>query len=51
MTLQELYEEIGGSYEQAAKVLKKNKKQVDNLIYRAKNKLYEILGNEGRELI
>ena len=39
------------TYEQAAKVLKKNKKQVDNLIYRAKNKLYEILGNEGRELI
>ena len=39
------------TYEQAARVLKKNKKQVDNLIYRAKNKLYEILGNEGRELI
>lgn len=41
----------GLSYEDAASVMKKNKKQVDNLLYRAKSELREILGNEGKELI
>ncbi|MBQ8210069.1 MAG: sigma-70 family RNA polymerase sigma factor [Clostridia bacterium] len=34
------------SYDEAAKVMKKNKKQIDNLLYRAKNKLRTILGEE-----
>ena len=32
------------SYEEAAKVMKKNRKQVDNLLYRAKKELRIILG-------
>ena len=39
------------SYEEAAKVMKMNKKQVDNLLYRAKGQLRELLGEEGRSLI
>ncbi len=39
------------TYEEAAKVMKKNRKQVDNLLYRAKGMLREIIGEEGRELI
>ncbi len=39
------FEEL--SYEQAAKVLGKSKKQIDNLIYRAKNALKKILTEEG----
>jgi len=34
------------SYEDAAKVMKKNKKQIDNLLYRAKAELRESLGKE-----
>ena len=35
------------TYEDAAKVMKKNKKQVANLLYRAKEKLRTILGKDG----
>lgn len=35
------------SYEDAAKVMKKSKKQVANLLYRAKDKLRTILGKDG----
>ena len=43
------FEEL--SYEEAARVMEKNKKQVDNLLYRAKNQLRTILGAEGVELL
>ncbi len=39
------FEEL--SYEETAKIMKKNKKQVDNLLYRAKQALRPILGREG----
>lgn len=39
------FEEL--SYEEAAKVMKKNRKQVDNLLYRAKKELRAILGEDG----
>ena len=39
------------SYKDAAKVMKKNAKQVDNLLYRAKAELRSILGKEGELLI
>lgn len=42
------FEEL--SYEEAAKVMKKSKKQVDNLLYRAKKELRAILGEEGELL-
>lgn len=35
------------SYDEAAKVMKKNKKQVDNLLYRAKKELRALLGENG----
>ena len=35
------------SYEDAARVMKKNRKQVDNLLYRAKKELRSILGKDG----
>ena len=35
------------TYEEAARVMKKNKKQVDNLLYRAKAELRKTLGKEG----
>ena len=35
------------SYEDAAKVMKKNKKQVANLLYRAKVQLRSVLGKDG----
>lgn len=35
------------TYDEAAKVLKKNRKQVDNLLYRAKKELRIILGEDG----
>lgn len=35
------------SYEEAAKVMKKNRKQIDNLVYRGKSALREILEKEG----
>lgn len=41
----------GLSYEETAQVMKKNKKQVDNLLYRAKNMLRTVLGKEGELLI
>ncbi len=40
----------GLSYEETAKVMKKNKKQVDNLIYRAKKELRTLLEKEGELL-
>ena len=43
------FEEL--SYEEAAKVMKKNKKQIDNLLYRAKNALRAVIGKEGEQLI
>ena len=39
------------SYDEAAKVMKKNQKQVDNLLYRAKKELRTILGKDGEYLI
>ncbi|MDE6723700.1 MAG: sigma-70 family RNA polymerase sigma factor [Eubacterium sp.] len=38
------------TYEEAAKVMKKNRKQVDNLLYRAKKELRIILGEDGEML-
>ena len=35
------------SYEDAASVMKKSKKQIDNLLYRAKKELRTILGKDG----
>ena len=43
------FEEL--SADEAAKVLKKNRKQVYNLLYRAKNTLRAILGEEGEQTI
>lgn len=43
------FEEL--TYRQAAQVLRKNAKQVDNLIYRAKKELHTILGEEGNSLL
>ena len=43
------FEEL--SYEEAARVMKKNSKQVDNLLYRAKKALRDILGEEGEQLL
>ena len=39
------------TYEQAAKVMKKSRKQVDNLIYRAKKELRIIIGEDGERLL
>ena len=39
------------SYAEAAKVMKKSYKQIDNLLYRAKKELRSILGKEGALLI
>ena len=38
------------TYEEAAKVMKKNRKQVDNLLYRAKKELRILLGKDGELL-
>jgi RNA polymerase sigma factor (sigma-70 family) len=43
------FEEL--SYQEAARVMKKNPKQVDNLLYRAKKSLRDMLGEEARELL
>ena len=43
------FEEL--SYDEAARVMRKNRKQVDNLLYRAKKELREIIGEGGRELL
>ena len=39
------------SYEEAARVMKKNRKQVDNLLYRAKKELRIILGKGGEWIV
>ena len=39
------------TYEEAARVMKKNRKQVDNLLYRAKKELRIILGKDGELLL
>ena len=39
------------SYDEAAKVMKKNRKQIDNLLYRAKKELRIILGKDGELLL
>ena len=39
------------SYDEAAKIMKKNRKQVDNLLYRAKKELRIILGKDGELLL
>ena len=39
------------TYEEAAKVMKKSRKQVDNLLYRAKKELRIILGKDGEQLL
>lgn len=39
------------TYDEAAKVMKKNRKQIDNLLYRAKIELRDILGEEGELLL
>lgn len=43
------FEEL--TYDEAAKVMRKNRKQIDNLLYRAKKELRAILGEEGKQLI
>ncbi len=39
------------TYDEAARVMKKNRKQIDNLLYRAKKELRAILGEEGELLL
>ena len=39
------------SYDEAAKVMKKNRKQIDNLLYRTKKELRIILGKDGEVLL
>ncbi|MBD9118961.1 MAG: RNA polymerase subunit sigma-24, partial [Clostridiales bacterium] len=39
------------TYAEAARVMGKKSKQVDNLLYRAKRELQSILGEEGMELL
>ncbi len=39
------------TYDQAAKIMKKSRKQIDNLLYRAKKELRAILGKDGELLI
>jgi RNA polymerase sigma-70 factor (ECF subfamily) len=39
------------SYNEAAKVMKRNTKQIDNLLYRAKKQLRIILGEDGESLL
>lgn len=39
------------TYTEAARVMGKKSKQVDNLLYRAKRELKSILGEEGMELL
>ena len=43
------FEEL--SYEEAAKIMNKNAKQIDNLLYRAKNTLRATLGEKGKAII
>ena len=39
------------SYEEAGRIMKKNRKQVDNLLYRAKTALRCAIGEEGLKLL
>ncbi len=39
------------TYDEAAKVMKMNRKKIDNLLYRAKKELRDIIGEEGRLLL
>lgn len=39
------------TYEEAAKIMKKSRKQVDNLLYRGKKELSIILGRDGERLV
>ena len=39
------------TYAEAAKVMKKSRKQIDNLLYRAKKELRIILGEDGEQLL
>lgn len=39
------------TYDEAARVMKKSRKQVDNLLYRAKKELRIILGEDGELLL
>lgn len=39
------------TYKETAKVMKKNIKQIDNLLYRAKKELRNILGEEGEQFL
>ena len=39
------------SYEEAARIMKKNRKQMDNLLYRAKKELRILLGKDGEWLL
>ena len=41
----------GMTYQEAAKVMKKKPKQVDNLLYRGKKELRIILGEDGEQLL
>ncbi len=41
----------GLSYEECAHVMKKSKKQIDNLLYRSKEKLRSVIGKEGELLL
>ena len=41
----------GMTYQEVAKVMKKNRKQVDNLLYRAKKELRISLGEDGEDLL
>ena len=41
----------GMSYDEAGRVMKKNRKQIDNLLYRAKDKLRTIIGKDGKDLL
>ena len=43
------FEEL--TYDEAARVMKKRRKQVDNLLYRAKKELRSALGEEGKDLL
>ena len=39
------------TYEEAAKVMKKTRKQIDNLLYRAKKELHAIIGEDGVQIL
>ncbi|MBE6654228.1 MAG: sigma-70 family RNA polymerase sigma factor [Ruminococcaceae bacterium] len=41
----------GLSYEECGRVMKKSKKQIDNLLYRSKEKLRSVIGKEGELLL